>query len=58
MWCLRTLANLGLRATEAECTGKMWLLLEVGIASTSKHSKPEVLVDMFYFYDVFNSVEI
>lgn len=58
MWCLRTLANLGLRATEAECTWNIWLLLEMGITSTSKHSKPELLADMFYFYDVFNSVEM
>lgn len=33
-------------------------LAEVKTASTSEHCKPELLVGMFYFCDVFNSVEM
>lgn len=36
----------------------MWLLLEVGIDSTSEHCEPELLIGMFYFCDVLNSVEM
>lgn len=32
--------------------------LEVGIASTSEHCKPELPIVMFYFCDAFNAVEM
>ena len=57
IWCPSTLANLSLRASEDECTWNMWLLLEVGIASTSEHWEPELLMRMLYFCAVLTSVD-